>query len=105
MSNSNSVGLSAAGVRFANGGRESLDRSQAPLGSVKSFATLLTGAALALLAACCAFQPKPLGETSEKRLPLRLRAPDLSAPLVEVLPPAGSRPDDSLKARRRAAIS
>ena len=97
MSNSNSVGLSAAGVRFANGGRESLDRSQAPLGSVKSFATLLAGAALALLAACCVFQSTPLEEASEKRLLLRLRAPDLSAPLVEVLPPAGSRPDDPLK--------
>ncbi len=105
MSNSNPAGLSAAGVRFANGGRESLDRSQTPLGSVKSFATLLAGVAAALAAVGCAFQSKPLAEAPEKRPLLRLRAPDLSVPLVEALPPAGFRPDDPLKAAVFARIN
>jgi hypothetical protein len=40
----------------------------------------------------------PPRETSEKRPPLRLRAPDLSAPLVEALPPSNFQPRDAVKA-------
>ena len=66
---------------------------------------MLAGAAAALLAACCAFQSKPLEHSFEKRPLLRLRAPDLSAPLVELLPPADSVPEDPLKAAVFARIN
>lgn len=55
-------------------------------------------AAAALLFSCCALQSRPPQEASEKHPPLRLRAPDLAVPLVEALPPSGSRPEDPVKA-------
>lgn len=55
-------------------------------------------AAAALLFSCCALQSKTPHLASVKQPPLRLRAPDLAAPLVEVFPPAGSRPEDPVKA-------
>lgn len=54
-------------------------------------------AAAAFLLSCCALHSRPQ-ETSEKHSPLRLRAPDLAAPLVEAIPAAGSRPEDPVKA-------
>jgi len=65
----------------------------------------MAGAAAAVLITCCAFRSRPLEEASKKRPLLRLRAPDLSAPLVEILPPADSRPEDSLEAAVFARIN
>ena len=66
---------------------------------------LVSAVAAAALAACCAFQSARLGKAPAARAPLSLRAPDLSAPLVEVLPPPDSRPEDPLKAAVFARIN
>jgi hypothetical protein len=59
---------------------------------------LTAGAAAALLVSCCALQLKPPREAPGRHPPRRLLAPDLAAPLFETLPPAGSQPDDPVKA-------
>jgi len=58
----------------------------------------IAAAALLFFSCCCALQSKTPRGASEKHPPLRLRAPDLAAPLVEEFPPAGSRPQDPVKA-------
>ncbi|HEX5855100.1 MAG TPA: hypothetical protein VFZ57_05725, partial [Thermoanaerobaculia bacterium] len=57
----------------------------------------LPAGAAALLFSCCAFKATQQ-DAPQRHFPLHLRAPDLAAPLVEAIPPAGIRPDDPIKA-------
>jgi hypothetical protein len=62
-----------------------------------SIARSLPAGAAALLFSCCAFKATQQ-DAPQRHLPLHLRAPDLAAPLVEAIPPAGIGPDDPIKA-------
>lgn len=64
---------------------------------LRTIARSLPAGAAALLFSCCAFKATAPQDAPQRHLPLRLRAPDLAAPLVEAIPPAGARPDDPIK--------